>query len=402
MNLLDILRLLFMIRFCLLILFLIDGALAEVYFINPSATRGTNVFDSRLDLRRFSTDSLLDTSGNKTSLPSGDSFTMSNIDLNLIYGLWENFDFNLGLRGRQNESEESGKNYSNTGFESFWLNFKFQFLNTEKFTSSIELLFRSTFYSNNNQMVESQQLILGDAGNEQALILNAGHKISNKFFLFGKAGINWPENVLSTEIIYDLKLSSLWEPIRLDIGVGGSISLYTSPYPSLEAARSAFNLNTGGSNLFVSWNRQSTIPYMELSYLAGDFNFGLNLAGVVAGKSTDNGIFTGLYISYHIGAIKEAFKGFNFVYSDFRSLGKITELGPKTEHIKIPFGTSDDLEIGDKIYFFKEISNRREILMATGEIREIGVNWSIIGISEKLNKIALDESLLAKVLYKKN
>lgn len=386
----------------LLFFVLINVAIAEINFINPSATRGKNVFDSRLDFRRFTTENLFDTSGNKEPLPPGDSFNMSNIDLNLIYGLSDDFDLKLGIRGRQNQAEVSGKSISNSGFESFWITAKYLLSNSSKFTFSIELLFRSTFYSNNNQMVESQELIMGDAGSEEALILNGGYKISNKYFLFGKFGINWPENVLSTEAIYDLKFSALWEPIRLDLGVGGTISFYKSPYSSLEDAREASGLNTGGSNLFVSWNRQSTSPYVELSYLAGDYNVGINFSGIVAGKSTDNGIFTGIYISYHLGAFKEPFKGFKYGYSDFRLLGKISDLGPKTEHIKIPFGTASDLEKDDEIYFFKEISNHKEILMAKGEIEEVGVNWSIIKIEEKLNKISLDESLLAKVLYKKN
>lgn len=391
-----------MYKFCLLFILLISNAFSDIYFVNPSLTRGKNVFDSRLDIRRFNTENLFDTSGNKTPLPAGNSFNMTNIDLNLFYGLSEELDFNLGFRGRQNQANVSGIDYSNTDFESFWLTLKYLLLNTNKLTSSVELLFRSTFYANGNDIVQSQKLILGDAGNEEALFFNGGYKLSSKNFLFGKIGLNWPENVLSTEAIYDLKFSTLLDPIRLDLGVGGTISFYKSPYSSLAAARTAFGLNTGGSNLFVSWNRQSTIPYVELSYLAGDYNFGLNFSGIVAGKSTDNGIFTGLYISYHVGAIKEPFKGFNHVYSDFRILGKISDLGPKTEHIKIPFGTSSDLEKGNKIYFFKEISGKKEILMATGEIEEVGVNWSIIKVAEKLNNVSLDESLLAKVLYKKN
>lgn len=391
-----------MIKYYLILILLIGDAFGEIYFINPSATRGKNVFDSRLDIRRFNTENLFDTSGNKTPLPPGNSFQMSNIDLNLIYGLSDDLDLNLGIRGRQNQAQVGSQSYSNSGFESFWITGKYSLSNSSKFTSSIELLFRSTFYSNNNQIVQSQELIMGDAGNEEALFLNGGYKISNKYFLFGRAAINWPENVLSTEVLYDLKFSSLLEPIRLDIGVGGTISLYKSPYPSLEAARDAFNLNTGGSNLFVSWNRQATIPYLELSYLSENFNFGLNLSAIVAGKSTDNGVFAGLYIAYHVGAFKEPFKGFNYGYSDFKLLGKVSDIGPKMENIKISFGTSDDLEIGDDIYFFKEISNHKEILMAKGKVKEVGVNWSIIVVSEKLNKISLDDSLLAKILYKKN
>jgi hypothetical protein len=249
-------------------------------------------------------------------------------------------------------------------------------------------------------MVQSQNLILGDAGNEQALTLNGGFKFNYNFFLFGRMGVNWPENVLSSEGIYDFKFSLLWEPIRVDLGVGGTISFYKSPYPSLQAARDAFDLNTGASNLFVSWNRQLTTPYVEISYLNGDFNYGINFRSIVAGKSTDNGNFIGLYFSYHTGKTAEPFKGFNYVYTDFKTLGKASYVGK--DYIKIPFGFSEDLEKGDEIYFFKEISGGKEILMATGFVDEIGVDWSIIKISEKLGRIPLGDPLLVKVLLKKN
>ncbi len=371
---------------------------ADIYFINPSATRGKNVFDSRLDISRFKTENLFDTSGAKTPLSSNSNFEMSNIDLNFYYGLSNDFDLNLGIRGRKNQSEVTGTNYSNYNFESFWLDLKYLLSKSKKFTSSVELLFRSTFYSNGNQMVESQKLILGDAGNEQALFLNGGYQINHSFFVFGKVGINWPENVLSPESIYDVKFSFLWKPIRLDLGLGGTISFYKSPYPSLQAARSAFNLNTGASNLFVSWNRQSTIPYLELSYLLGEINLGLNVKQIVAGKSTDNGTSVGLFISYHIGEPKEPFKGFSHKYGEFRFLGNISQA--EKDYVKIPFGYSEDLEKGDVIYFFKKLANGKEILMATGSIEEIGVNWSVIKVLEKLNKISIDESLLVKVLIK--
>jgi hypothetical protein len=387
-----------MTKIWILITLLLNIAFADVYFVNPSSTRGKNVFDSRLDFSIFNTENLFQTSGEKTPLPSGNSFEMSNLDLNLFYGLADDFDMNLGIRGRKNQSEVSGAEYSNDNFESFWLTIKYLLSNSERFTSSIELLFRSTFYANGNSEIQSQKLILGDAGQEEALFLNGGFKFNHNFYTFGRFGINWPENILSTEAIYDFKFSFLWEPLRFDLGIGGTISFYKSPYPSLEAAREAFNLNTGASYLFVSWNRQSTIPYAEISYLAGDFNFGAYFKSIVAGKSTDNGNFFGLYISYHIGEPREPFKGFKYVSSDFRYLGKTTYFG--RDYIRILSGFSSDLEKGQEVYFFKEVSGGKEILIATGKIEEIGVNWSVIKISEKLNKKYINEPLLAKVLIK--
>lgn len=391
---------LFMSKIWILSFILSNLAFADIYFVNPSAVRGKNVFDSRVDFSIFNTENLFDTSGNKTPLAPGDNYRMTNLDLNLFYGLSDDFDLNLGIRGRRTQSDVSVNEYENTNFESFWLTLKYLLSKSERFTSSIDVLFRSTFYANGNQMIQSQNLILGDAGNEQALLLNGGFKITHNFFLFGRMGVNWPENVLSSEGVYDLKFSGLWEPIRFDLGVGGTISFYKSPYPSLQAARDAFDLNTGASNLFVSWNRQLTVPYVEISYLNGDINYGINFRSIVAGKSTDNGNFIGLYVSFHIGEVAEPFKGFNYVYSDFKTLGKATYVGKN--YIKIPFGFSEDLEKGNEIYFFKEISGGKEILMATGLVDEIGVDWSIIKISEKLGKIPLDQSLLVKILLKKN
>jgi hypothetical protein len=282
------------------IFFIITNAWGDIYFLNPSATLGKNVLDSRLDISRFTTKNLFDTQGRKQPLPPGDSFNSSDIVLNFTFGLSEKFDFLLGIGGRENNAKYLGSSYQNTNLESSWIGIRYSLLKTDRFTSALEGLFRFSYYSNNNEIIKSQKLILGDSGTAETLLLRGGWKLIRPILLFGHLGINWPQNILSNEMIYQFKISFLAQPFKLDFGANGTLSFYGDPYPSLSEKRAALRFNTGGSNLFVSWNRESFIPFGEIDFATGPWNFGLNASMITNGKSTDNGHTWSLFLYYRV------------------------------------------------------------------------------------------------------
>jgi hypothetical protein len=363
-----------------------------------SKTIGKNVFNFILLFQNFQTSQNIDGEGNKIPLPEGDSFSKSDLDLILKFGALKNLDFGLGFKFRVNSSVQSGVKSTTYGEESFGVRSQWAFYRSEKFTLGMDLNLSWTFYKNTQGQKDENQLILGDPGTAININLLAGYGFTRIFGINGLIGWQQPPNHLSTEMLYDLALNIRFSYFLLTGGLGGTISLNNDIHSSHEDKTTSHGFNTGGSNLFYSFNRQVFVPYLGISALLWNFvKAEFMYAQNVSGRSTDAGALLGGKLLFNFGSGTKLIEKKERPPKGKMVEGIIVDFTAKNKYVKINLGTSKDIEKGKKVFFYRK-TKIEDVLLARGIIYNVGVNWSVAKVSKYFRKENLKKGQLVRVL----
>ncbi len=387
-----------------LILFSTQLSANDFLYPDYSKTAGEDVFNLLISYGFFNTDGNIDSDGNKIPLPESDSFHKSDLDIFLRFGLLKNLDIGLGFRLRSNNSVQSGVNKSVYGAESFLLASRWNFFRKGKLNLTLDGYFASTLYKNTEYHKINKLLVLGDPGSSFGLNLIAGYGFARILGLNALLGWFSPSNNLSQEILYDLRLAIIFDRFMVEAGFSGNISIRTDIYDSYKEKAVSHGFNTGGSNLFYSFNREVLAPFASLSVLFWDrLRLQVRAQRNILGRSTDEGTVFGVNLLFVFG------KGAHYVEKRERPptgkmvTGKIIEFTGQNKFAKLNLGTAKDVEKGRKVFFYRK-TKVEDLLLARGVVYEVGVNWSIAKVEKYFKKETLKVGQIAKVLIeeKKN
>ncbi|MGE3611461.1 MAG: hypothetical protein AB7I27_17850 [Bacteriovoracaceae bacterium] len=347
----------------------------------------------------FKTSKTLDKNGKGTTLPSGESFSRSQLELGGFYGATEQLQFGVGVRYRQNQStyfnnSNQSIDATSSGVQSTFLSIMYGFRPQGQWNFTLEGLYRYVPYTNKVAPYDETELILGDEGNEYSFGLGGTYSFKNNSYLTAKGGYRKPGSDLSSEIYWQLEGAVVWRYVALIAGVDGVSTLSNDPYNNQTSTRP--NYNVGNTYLYNSQNREWIAPYAGVNFALGK-SWRLELRGsqVLSGKSTDLGTSFGLMLARRVEE-KDILKS-DKKFKTYDIEATITKVSPKKEFVVIDKGLADDVEKGLKLDFFEFDYVGGNILVAQGVVIQVKASSAIVKITQRFNDTKeIKEGLIAR------
>ncbi len=364
----------------------------EVLYRSP--TKNVNIQALELDLSYsvFNTSSTYDIEGNKETLSGEDSFSQEEFNFLARYGYSRTLEFRAGIRYRSLLASSGGTETSNSGLESYTLGVKYSKNPYSRFSIAFDASFRSTLYDN-GETFDANDLILGDSGNEITVGAHFAWRFASQNHLTAYLGYAVMPEDQSNEILYNLEYAVPYEKWSYGVGFEAVKSMEGDTYS--DAPENKPNLNTGPSKLYNSINREIFEPYAFLSRAYKGWRFGVRVARVTAGVSTDEGsTFTFSAVRVGTGKSLADYKIEKFKTYDLEA--SITKVSPRGKFIKIDLGLSGGVEKGMKFDIYVKDLEGEQILVATGIAYETSMEWSIINITKIYRNIRLKKGFLAR------
>jgi|GEM_PF-522379 len=297
------------------------------------------------------------------------------------YGLTDRFEIDSELRFRNNSSETSRGSASNSGLESLLMRVVFGFGAEKDFYYGMTAGFRQTFYSPNEyasgQTTPADELVLGEGGVDLTFGgLFSYHVSPHTWFSTEVSYWRRPAHI-SPELRYNAHLAWPYSKIAFLLGMDGIYSMGQDEFTNDTNKKPP--RATGATSRYNSINRSEVAPYIGMNIGIKNMRLDFKYSQVVAGSSTDQG-------STYMVALVFGQEG---ITSDDRKVAKfkeyhveasISKVSPRGKFCKIDQGLDGDVEKGMKIDFFKTDFFGGNILVASGDVYEVGPDWAIVRI----------------------
>lgn len=382
-------------------MFLVSLAQAQTSYVPVTRLLKKEGYQLNLGADYFKTKSTADKNGTKTALPSGESFSRTQVELGGWYGAADNLQFGVGLRFRKNSSTftNNGQEVTGTssGIQSTLFSLMYSFKQQGQFQSALEGSFRYTPYTN-KEHDSAENLVLGDDGNEIQAGLAGTYSFKNNSFLTARSGYRKPGKYISDEVYWQLEGAMAWKRIALVAGVDGVTSLHHDPYANSPSDRPAYN--TGSSQLYNTSNREWITPYAGANFSIGqNWRVDLRAGQVVYGKSTDLGTTFGFQLVRRVEKQSEPVLDTQFKSYDLEAT--IKKISPQKGYAVIDKGMSDDVEKGMKFDFFEFDYVGGNVLIARGVVIQVKSSTAIVKITQRFNdKKDIKEGLVGRASLK--
>ncbi len=346
----------------------------------------------------FSTSKIISSDGTTHSLSGNQSFTRYQAEFTGQYGLTNNLQLGLGGRFRQHQAKFENNtgdkiSASGSGIQSIVTTINYAFTPVGNLRYAFEALYRYTPYTNKESTDGfSENLILGDDGNETSAGLGATYAFKNENFLTLRTGYRKPGAHLSDEVYWQAEGALVWRKFALLAGVDGVSSLNHDPYN--DQSRPIYN--TGTSALYNSFNREWIAPY-----LGANFSFGkwwrveLKGAQVVSGRSTDLGRSFGINLIKRVEENPDRKIDARFKTYDIEA--SVTKVSPKQNYVEIDKGMADDITQGMSMDFYEFDYLGGNVLVARGTIISVKSGSAIVKITQRFSpKNGIKQGLIGR------
>jgi hypothetical protein len=186
-----------------------------------SRTINEKAFQVAIKSSFFKTTGIIDDLGAAYSLAGGESFSKNDYALFLKYG----FSRDLEIFGDVIFRNISTAQKNIKGVESLSLGTKYQMRTLGSWGFGWETYYRKTLYSNSPSLNPTQELTLGDHGQEVAVHFITSFKPFSRMYFSLLAGYKRPPNELSSEIPYLFESVFTGQTWNISLGVEGNFSL---------------------------------------------------------------------------------------------------------------------------------------------------------------------------------
>lgn len=332
----------------------------------------------------FSKTSTLDKNGKSTPLNEGESYQEINGIFGMNYGVGEKLEMGLEGRFRNNQSETALGSASNSGPESLMIQSRYSFGREGGWSFALGGWYRQSLYTvkeyEYNQTPPANELVLGEGGVDLALGGLMGFRFSPYHYLSTDVYYVRRPTHISPELRYNVHMAWPYTKIAFILGVDGIYSMGQDPYTSDLSTRPV--RSTGATSRYNSVNRSETAPYLGMNLSFSKFRLDLKASSVMAGASTDEGITYAMALVWGQTGISGKDKKLA-KFKEYHVEGSVLKVSPRGKFLKIDQGIATDVEKGMKIDIFKTDFFGGNILVASGEVFEVGSDWAIVKILEQ-------------------
>jgi hypothetical protein len=353
----------------------------------------------------FTSQKYVDSEGKKQDFTDGYSFNRIQSEVSGLYGATNDLQFGLGFRFRQNRAKYQLNNEEITatgqGLQSTFASIMFAFEPVDEMYYVLEGSFRYTPYTNeeyDQNIDDPEKLILGDSGNEISAGIGMTYYAKKDKFLTLRGGYRRPGTDLSHELYWGAEGALAWKYVALVAGVDGVTSLKNDPYEDDPTGRPI--LNTGGTRLYNSENREWVAPYAGINLAIGKtWRIELRGSQVISGHSTDLGSAFGFNLIKRMD--KDATRLVDAKFKSYDIEMNVTKVSPKKEYMVVDKGLADDILKGMRIDFFEFDYIGGNVLVASGIVIKINAESSIVKITNRFNMSKeLKEGLVGRASLK--
>lgn len=338
-----------------------------------------------------------DVNGNKVGMDPNSAYRLIDTDLKISYGISSNLETSLFVKGRSVSSSDGFNTVDNRGPESAGIQSKYAFEAINSLRYAIGIRYRQTIYTNTRytalQTMPTDEVILGDDGSEYGVDLYSTYKATPSWKLDFKVGYNSPPNDLSSEIVLKAQALYQFKKLALLVGIDAIHSLNRDRFTDSPELKPRMNI--GKTFQFNGINREMSAPYLGFNYSFNSFLFYFRGQSIIAGKSTDKGNFLLAGINWNsAGTTPDSVKIDSF--KEYHVDGAVLIVSSGGNYIKIDQGLSTDVEKGGNFDIYQTDYFGGNVLVATGFVHEIGVDWSVIKLTKKYKEIEIKPGFAAR------
>ncbi len=344
-----------------------------------------------------------DNEGNFIPMEEDQTFYKLDTDLLLRYGLGKSFEIHGFGKFRQVRSKSNFKELNNYGMESFGLGAKYTFPVVKGFIYALNFKFYQTAYSNTQYEdladVPEDEIVLGDSGPRYIVGGLLSYRLSKHHYFNGYFAYNSGSDYLSEEILYEVNFEWPYKRVSFEIGIDGIQTLGTDGYGADEDGIAVTDrplIATGDvSRLFNSINRDKLSPYLETKFIFDKVELAFRWEQTVKGISTDDHYAASVNLIWGRKNIEKEATRVN-KFKEYYTEASVIKLSPKGKFVKIDQGIAGNFNKNMKIDFYQSDFLGGNILLASGIVYEIGIDWAIVKIIKYYQKNEIKEGNIAR------
>lgn len=386
-------------RIAFLFLLVPTLAFSENHHRSYSETLLSKGYEVGMETSYFKASRRIDKDGNEKTFSDGEGFNKIDLTVFYKYGFSNAFEMSLDLRTRKNQATfHDGtdlKTGSAFGLESAGISFKYAFPYLRGFQWAFEGNYRNSFYTNEtNNTGNSEKLILGEDGQEVSVGTSVTYLSTSKHFISGRVLYRNPDQDLSSEIFSEIEGSLNFSKLSLFAGGEKNISLKGDPYEGSSNPRPA--VNTGGSYLFNSTNREWTAVHGGIGFFVAK-KYRMELIGkrYIQGLSTDLGDEVLIRLTL-VNNQDKSYKKYDREFKEYRIEASVEKVAANDKGVIIDKGLADGVSKGMRFDFYKYDYFGGNVLVATGYATKVNSSKAIVQITTKHTDEKLSKSLVAR------
>lgn len=375
----------------LFLFFLVAPALAQVSYVPPGRIlkRGATEFVG--EGRMWTSTSRFDVDGKEAPYQGDESFSYVEGSILGRYGVTREMQFTFSANFRQNQamvaSPVSSQNYepiTSTGLQAVGGAVTYAFDPIDRMHYSFEAFYRYHPYTNAlwNPAEPTEKFVLGDDGGDYGLGLIATYVHPAKNYLSFSGFFRRPGKEISTELNWDLQGALAWKNLALVAGVQGVYSLNQDAYSEDPLTKPP--INTGGSSLYHSINRQFVAPYAGVNIALGKkWRLESRYQVITNPRSYDSGSLVSLALAMRTEP--EIQESVDQKFKEYDIEGSVVKLSAKKQFAIIDKGLAHNVRKGQRFDFFYFDYVGGNVLLARGVVIQVNADQSVIKLTSRFS-----------------
>ncbi len=342
--------------------------------------------------RLWLSSSRFDSEGEETPYEEQEAFSVLEGELAATYGATKELQLGVGINFRQNrasvEDPSAAGEYTSvtsTGVQSVGAQLKYAFEPVDNLHYVLELFYRYNPYTNSpwDGADRTDRFVLGDDGGDYGggLIVTWAHPSQN--FVTASAHYRRPGKELSPELNWGIEGAMAWRRFALVVGVDGVYSMNQDAYSDEPLAKPP--VNTGGSAIYNSINREIVAPYAGFNLALGSkWRVEARYQIVSMARSYDTGSQVSLALATRVDSdpTREIDKTFKEYYLE----ASVTKLSPKGQFVVIDKGLAHNVQVGQRFDFFHFDFVGGNVLLARGVVIQVGADQAVVKFTSRFSQ----------------
>jgi hypothetical protein len=377
-------------KFLLILLLLPIGKCFASSYISPTRTLtdGGTQFD--FFTKYFKSKSYINENGEGFSFIGNENYQQLDMGLNLNYGITNQFEILVGVRGRYITALTTVANeeyaLSRAGLESGIVGFKYSFKEDDGVQYALEGSYRQALYSNTLYTSgEPTDIALGDDSRELSAGFSMGIETKSKNALAARVLYRDPSKNLSTEIFSEVEYNLVWESFSMGLGVENVYSLQNDEFSNNPESKP--QVSRGPSYMHNSVNRQWTAPYLKSALALGKtWRVEFQYSTVYTGNSTDKRDMMLFNLVRRNDKKVNSFKVIDNSFKQYTIEGVVTKVATSRKTFMIDRGLERGLKTGMRVDFYHFDYVGGNALIATGVAVKVGGTKSLIKLNKRYSK----------------
>ncbi|MBY0517382.1 MAG: hypothetical protein K2P81_10760 [Bacteriovoracaceae bacterium] len=382
------------------------SALAQTSYVPLGRILKKGGYEIKGTGRSWASTSRYDVDSTEVPFKTGEGFSYFEGELQGLYGATKELQMGLSANFRQNRSTfenpvGSGTNDSitATGIQAVGGALSYAFAPVGRLNYTLEGFYRYHPYTNTayDSTDPKKGFVLGDDGTEYGagLVLTYAHP--NQNFLSFNIQYRKPGSELSPEINWQTEGALAWKYLALVAGAQGVMSLNKDAYTDDPQNKPA--INTGGSSIYNSINRQYLAPYVGMNIALGQkWRVEGRYQTVTNVRSYDTGSLITLALATRVET-NSTVRELDDKFKEYSVDATVVKLSPKKQFIIIDKGLSSDIQVGRRFDLFLFDYLGGNVLLGRAVAIQVNADQSVLKITTRFTtKHEVKEGTIARGL----